>query len=668
MNDHLCEQCGAENAPDAQFCLKCDFYLGWDTGGGSLGGAPLTSGIPVVRETHTQKLPAASMGAARPPARPPLVPPQGRRPAPRHPVGAPEVTVQTPEVVVDEDEGGTFEISIRNVSSVVDGYTVSAPEAPPWLEIAHPEIRLMTKQDDRFAVALRVRPGWFVNVQRFRLPVVIASVEDPARRRDVELVVTVPRKGGPVVLTAEPAVVRLRDVPSGRLRIRLDNKGSNYPQRFRLIGSDTESVVRFSFRPAVVEVPPRQAQLVEAQFDSPPPQPGEQANRTLTITAASDGDSVQTTVNVVHLTSQAPPDSPVQLRLEPRVVRLRDSTSAEFSLVVDNRRGSRDRRLFFSGRDMEGRVRFAFSQPQLFVRAGDQARIRMHTESPLPTAGRQVEHAITVVCNDGVVESEAAGSVFQEASASPITTAKLRLEPEHVSVRNRRRGRLRLTLDNTRGALPLGVWLSGSDPEGAVRFTFTPSRLDVAPGTVGRAALDVWSALPGSGQEAVHEITVAADDGAGRVEAQGRFTQSMSEILPAFRLLLTLLGGLLIALGAIRPWFLGGPTYDVSRLTDLQQILDVDTLGELENIQKMEAISQPAARALMLVLAGIMLLGILSARGRFTILAGFLAGMLTIGYLAYAMSEFHSAGPAYGAILVVAGAVAGIAGGFCVKR
>ena len=70
----------------------------------------------------------------------------------------------------------------------------------------------------------------------------------------------------------------------------------------------------------------------------------------------------------------------------------------------------------------------------------------------------------------------------------------------------------------------------------------------------------------------------------------------------------------------------------------------------------------------MLVLAGVMMLGILSASGRFTILAGFLAGMLMVGYLAYAMSEFGSAGPAYGALLVVVGAVIGIVGGFCTKR
>ena len=235
-------------------------------------------------------------------------------------------------------------------------------------------------------------------------------------------------------------------------------------------------------------------------------------------------------------------------------------------------------------------------------------------------------------------------------------------------VRNRRRGRFRVTVDNTRGALPLSVWLSGTDPESAVRFTFTPSHLDVPAGNIGRAAVRVWASLPGSGNEVVREIKVKADDGVGAVEAEGRFTQSMSEILPFLRLAFTLVGGLLVVLGALRPWFLGGPTYDIGRLLELQNMADFKALGELENIQKLEMITQPAARALMLVLAGVMMLGILSASGRFTVIAGFLAAMMMVGYVAYGMSEFHSNGPAYGALLVVLGAIIGIVGGFCIKR
>ena len=188
------------------------------------------------------------------------------------------------------------------------------------------------------------------------------------------------------------------------------------------------------------------------------------------------------------------------------------------------------------------------------------------------------------------------------------------------------------------------------------------------PGNLRRAALRVRASLPGSGKEVAREISVQADDGVGKVEAEGRFTQSMMEILPLSRLLLTLLGGLLMVLGAIRPWFLGGPSYDIGRLGELQQLLEIKALGDLENIQKWETITQPAARALILVLAGVMMLGILSTSGRYTIMAGFVAAALIVLYVAFAISRFGSTGPAYGALLVVLGAIIGIVGGFCVKR
>lgn len=668
MTEHLCEQCGAENAADAQFCTKCDFYLGWDAGVASLDGAPLTAAVPVIRETHSQKFPAVSRDQLRGPASPTTA---RRRPAPsagRRPAAVPTVTIENPDVELDPHSGGTVDIRIRNRSAIVDGYTVVAPRAPEWLELTHPEIRVLTDEESVTTISLAIRNGFDVYVQRFRLHIQICSVEDPAKRADAELVVTVPRIGGPVTMTAEPQVVRLRDQTTGRFRLRLDNSGSNYPQRYSLTGADPESVVRFAFRTTTVEVPPRRVIFVDVRFDTPPIDYGQQAPRSLKLTAASDQGLVETIVNVVQERSQAPADSPVRLRLERTVTRVRDATSAEIAIIVDNRRGSRDRRLIFSGRDPEGVVRFSFSQPQLYVRAGEQTRIQGSVHAPLPHPGEELERAIVVLCNDGTDESEASGSLVQTASASPITTAQLRLEPEHVSVRNRRRGRFRVTLDNTRGALPLSAWLSGTDPEAALRFTFTPSRLDIPPGTIATAALRVWGSLPGAGKEVSRVITVRAEDGLGAVEDQGRFTQSMSEILPLIRLVATLLGGLIMVLGAIRPWFLGGPTYDISRLTELQMLFQIKALGHSETIQKWEMISQPAARAIILVLAGVMMLGILSASGRYTIIAGFLAAASVVLYVAFAISKFGASGPAYGATLVVLGAIIGIVGGFCVKR
>jgi hypothetical protein len=674
MSEHCCEQCGAENAPNAQFCTKCDFYLGWNTGDGSLGGAPLTAAVPVVRETHTQRFSAPAADRSRRADQPRIA---GPAPA-SGPAAAPTVTIEHPDVELDPNGGGSVDIRIRNKSAIVDGYTVVAPQAPQWLEIQHPQIRLLTDEEETTTVTLTIRPGFDVYVQRFRLRVQVCSIEDPAKRADAELVVTVPRVGGPITMTTEPQVVRLRDQTTGRFQVRLDNTGSNYPQRYSLAGADPENVVRFNIRPPVVEVPPRRVIVADVRFDTPALDYGQQAPRTLKITAASDQVRVEAIVNVVQERSQAPSDSPVQLRLERSVTRIHDATAAEIAIVIDNRRGSRDRRLVFSGRDPEGVVRFTFSQPQIYIRAGEQARIHASVQAPLPHPGQEVHRPITVVCNDGTDESEAAGSLVQAASASPMTTAQLRLEPEHVSVRNRRRGRFRVTVDNTRGALPLSAWLSGTDPEGEVRFTFNPPRVDVAPGRNGVAMLQVWANLPGAGKEIARELTVRADDGAGSVEDHGRFTQSMSEILPLIRLAATLLGGLLVVLGAVRPWFVGGPTFYASLLGKLQGLAETGRLGKLYDAlisgaapdrQTWMLASQPVARAVILVFAGVMLLGILSARGRYTIAGGVLAAVVVVLYVVFTESKVDSdATPGYGVILVVFGAIIGIIGGFCIKR
>src|SRR3954466_16033042 len=164
MTEHSCEQWGAENAPNAQFCTKCDFYLGWDTRGSTLGNAPLTSSQPVVRETHSQRFPVVSPGRPqrRPEPRPSRVPSAAGRQA-----TAPTVTLETPEVVVHPDEGGTFDVRIHNPSSIVDGYTIEAAKAPPWLTITHPEIRILTDEETVTTVTLGIRPEFSVYVQRF---------------------------------------------------------------------------------------------------------------------------------------------------------------------------------------------------------------------------------------------------------------------------------------------------------------------------------------------------------------------------------------------------------------------------------------------------------------------------------------------------------------------
>jgi hypothetical protein len=171
----------------------------------------------------------------------------------------------------------------------------------------------------------------------------------------------------------------------------------------------------------------------------------------------------------------------------------------------------------------------------------------------------------------------------------------------------------------------------------------------------------------GSGQPA-GEVASPPSNEAGATEAQSEVAGSKSKLLPILRWALTLLGGVLVIVGAIRPWFSGGPTYAVNGLVELPRIIGLNPLDDAETIAKIEQLTQPAGRLLVLILAVILLLGLLPTSGRFTVIAGFLTAGLMTGYVGYAMTALASTGPAYGSILVVAGGVIGAIGGLFPKR
>jgi hypothetical protein len=281
----------------------------------------------------------------------------------------------------------------------------------------------------------------------------------------------------------------------------------------------------------------------------------------------------------------------VTLRLDPSVIRQTDQAEAELTVRVDNRRGARDRRLHFFGRDPDGQLRFGFAQQPLHVRAGEQADVRATISAPLPRPGERIERPFSVMCSDGIVESQATGNFGLLASAPP------------------------------EGA-----------PQPPAFVASTPS------------------------------------DEVGATESQSEVARARSKILPILRWALTLLGGVLVVTGAIRPWFSGGPSYAVNGLLELPQIIGLNPLDDAETIAKVEQLTQPAGRLLVLILAVILLLGLLPTSGRLTVIAGVLAAGLMTGYVVYAMTALTSTGPAYGSILVVAGGALGAIGGLFPKR
>ena len=585
----------------------------------------------------------------------------------------PDVVVADGEAVLEGARTGGVELQLTNRSSIVEGYRVEPVDPPPWLTITVPPTRLMPGDRAVVRIGLEARSDRPVPAQRLRLRLRLRPESDQHVHTDVEIALVVPRVGGPATIRTEPAVVRLRDAMQGRFTVHVDNRGSNHPRRYVLSGSDDEGVVRFAFTPRTVEVPPGGGAAVQVQVTAPPPAAGERAERALTVRAAAAPDDGAGPVAVVRLlqeTSTAPVEVPVRIRLEPSVLRTVDSPVAELQVVVDNRAGSRERWVRLAGRDPEQRIGFAFRAAELWVPAGVERATPAQVHAPLPRSGEQATRAFTVAATDGRHEVEAPGSWEQRASPAPIATARLALEPQKVVMRNAGTGRLRVHLDNRGSAFPLSVRLHGTDPEHAVRFGFRPGTLDVAPGEVGTAEVRVSAPRPDGGETLTRPFTIVADDGRSTVEAAGSIVASAGDRRPLWRVVLTVLGALLIAVGCFRDWLVGDPDALLPGLSTIPASIataaDGPPVNDARDVAGLLRILQPVERTITLLLAAVMVFGLTGVKGRLTRTTGLLVAVTMVALVLFWRST--GLAPADGALMVVLGGTVGFVGGLFVRR
>jgi hypothetical protein len=756
-----CRQCGEVNEAGTSFCSSCGAYLGWETG--PTAEPPTASSGPRGRDEPTiVDAPQTGWDQAR------LVKP-------------PRTSAVDNDVIVDPTEGGGVELRVFNPSSIVEGYRVGAATPPPWLTISQPTIRLLPGEDTVAQVGLTAGPRTAA-VARLPLRLRVHPLNDESKYAEIDLLLTVPPVGRPVTIRPEPAVVRLRDSTRGQFKLHLDNKDSNYPQHYQMSGSDDEGAVRFVVTPPMVEVAPWESALVDVRFESPAPNPGEQRNRQLNVRAAGDAGSVEATVELVQQSSAAPPDAPVRLRLEPAVLRTQDTSAVELDIIVDNHAGSQNRRITLRGRDAEARIQFSFYDREIWVRPGGEARTRARLEARVPSAGEERTQQFTIMANDGHHESEVSGSWVQSASLAPITTAAVRLEPEHLSVRDRTDGRsavvvdnrrgvrplrvrlfgsdpegivgfhfsppvlevgaghwaraeltvsappppsgqtasrtlrvrasdengaveaagvfnqstsptplstariwlepghvvtrntrtggLRVRLENTQGSGPLRVRLFGRDPEGAVRFQFTPDVLEVPPGQIGWSAVRISAPRPRRGKELIRQIKIMANDGNAAVEATGSFAQSSGDPRPYLRVLLTLLGTLLVAVGAFLPWLVSDEAREfltVNAFNESLTYFSQYSLGDQPEYTELALASEPFIRVVFLAMSALMLFGLTGTSGKLTRVTALLV-TATMTASIVACSMLVSDGIVAGSFVVVLGGIIGFVGGLFVKR
>lgn len=381
-------------------------------------------------------------------------------------------------------------------------------------------------------------------------------------------------------------------------------------------------------------------------------------------------------------------DPMVTLEVEPSLLRVRDSTVGLSRVIADNRRGRGWAHVRLKSSDPERLVRVSRASPVLHVPPGGTAQTEARLEAPLPDPGTEVSRTVTFSATDGRRTSTATATFVQVASTSPMSTLAVRIEPGIVRVSDVDSASLQVILDNQRGDSGVRIFLDGSDPERAIRFTFSLPVVELGPGQVVEVflRLDFWRPPPG--QEWTRQFTVTASDGdtavdasgslvqaspraamrlpavkpQARTQAEGSLIQASAERRALARLLLTMFGALAMILGVFLPWL----AVSGQRGVDLTVATLAQIFGFSLNLRG--AAFLVSVGLAIIALAMLMIFGLSGRSGRLSRLSALMAAVLLVGTFVAIVGAGGDLGPGRGAILVLAGCIAGYVGGLLARR
>ena len=124
---------------------------------------------------------------------------------------------------------------------------------------------------------------------------------------------------------------------------------------------------------------------------------------------------------------------PLQIRLEPSVLRVRDRPDAQLNLIIDNRNGRHNRDIDLSGRDPEGVIQFWFSRPSVLVLAGQVSTIRVGVSAAQSPPEQETQRQFSLIAIEGSRETEAAaGTLIQFTSEAKTSRLALILSAAAV--------------------------------------------------------------------------------------------------------------------------------------------------------------------------------------------------------------------------------------------
>jgi hypothetical protein len=258
--------------------------------------------------------------------------------------------------------------------------------------------------------------------------------------------------------------------------------------------------------------------------------------------------------------------------------------------------------------------------------------------------------------------------VLSTTPPPPDEPLTVRLDPSVVRVRNRKAAGATVVADNRRGSRPRRVQFGGYDPERVVRFDFSPSVVELAPGQVASAAVRISAPRPDGGEEVNRPFTVVASDGQRDAEVTGNFVQESSDWRPTWRVLLTLLGGLMMIAGAFLLWNpdfnLTGFDWDMPVLDNVSEDIVPGQVFPViaDNLNPFVSVG-----SVMVLLGAVAIFGLTSSSGRLTRLTALVAAIGFAAFLIAVATQVDTGKPGPGIFVIFGGCAIAFVGGLLAK-
>jgi hypothetical protein len=215
---------------------------------------------------------------------------------------------------------------------------------------------------------------------------------------------SIPREEPPIALRLNPSVIQATDARVGQLRLEIDNAFGSQAVRILLSAYDAEGAVRFTFTPQVADIAAGRTASVLIGLEAPMPEPGGEALRQFTLVARYGTRTAEASGTFRQRTS--PPSlNAIKLRVEPPIVRVRDTDHGRARVVADNRLGTRPARMWLAGRDHEGTASITFSAPYVDVYPGQQASADVAIRLRRRPAGTERTRGFTISGSEASTKS-----------------------------------------------------------------------------------------------------------------------------------------------------------------------------------------------------------------------------------------------------------------------